>query len=364
MNITYNKATADDIEQIYQHCKKLIDDYENIESIDYDKVLKWVHKKIEKSIDEYTVIYVNDKKAGYYHFYKNEDCENELDDLYIFSEYQNQGIGSEIIKKCCASTDEPIVLYVFIKNQKAVALYKKLGFEIVRTVHNSRYVMKKDNRKYYAAYEDRYKMAHAHGVSWSSNVSTPVVGEMLDKYNIKQEYRLLEIGCGEGRDSRTVLERGYFLTATDISEEAILYCKSVMPEYKDSFRVLNCLSDTIDEKFDFIYAIAVIHMLVPDEDRDGFYRFVRRHLSDNGIALICTMGDGEFEMQTDISTAFDLQERNHESGKMTVAATSCRMVSWRTFENELARCGLKLIEKGITSSPPDFDNLMYAVVCK
>ena len=73
---------------------------------------------------------------------------------------------------------------------------------------------------------------------------------------------------------------------------------------------------------------------------------------------------GEFEMQTDISTAFDLQERNHESGKMTVAATSCRMVSWSTFENELARCGLKLIEKGITSSLPDFDNLMYAVVCK
>lgn len=103
-------------------------------------------------------------------------------------------------------------------------------------------------------------------------------------------------------------------------------------------------------------------MLVPDEDRDGFYQFIRSHLAADGIALICTMGDGEFECQSDISTAFTLQERNHESGKMMVAGTSCRKVSFSTFEKELARNGLTLIEKGITSSPPDFDSLMYAVV--
>ena len=74
------------------------------------------------------------------------------------------------------------------------------------------------------------------------------------------------------------------------------------------------------------------------------------------------MGDGEFEMQSDISTAFTLQERNHDSGKMMVAGTSCRMVSWNTLENELARNGLTIIEKGITSSLPDFNCLMYAVV--
>ena len=113
---------------------------------------------------------------------------------------------------------------------------------------------------------------------------------------------------------------------------------------------------------DFIFAIAVVHMLVLDEDRDGFYRFIRSHLTAEGKALICTMGDGEFEMQSDISTAFTLQERNHDSGKMMVAGTSCRTVSWNTLENELARNGLTIIEKGITSSLPDFNCLMYAVV--
>ena len=158
------------------------------------------------------------------------------------------------------------------------------------------------------------------------------------------------------------MDHGFPLMATDISEEAIAYCRQQMPLYEKHFSVLDCLSARLEETFDFIFAIAVVHMLVLDEDRDGFYRFIGSHLTAEGKALICTMGDGEFEMQSDISTAFTLQERKHGSGKMMVAGTSCRMVSWNTLENELARNGLTIIEKGITSSLPDFNCLMYAVV--
>ena len=69
-------------------------------------------------------------------------------------------------------------------------------------------------------------------------------------------------------------------------------------------------------------------------------------------------------MQSDISQAFSLQERDHESGKMMVAATSCRMVSFKTIEEELINNDLFIIEKGITNALPEFDNLMYAVVKK
>lgn len=224
--------------------------------------------------------------------------------------------------------------------------------------------MKKDidGRKYYAAYDERYKTAHTHGVSWSSDKNSPIVMEIINKYGITQKQQLLEIGCGEGRDSKTVLEAGYDLLATDISNEAIEYCKKHMPAYEKRFKILDCLSDKLDKQFDFIYGIAVIHMLVLDEDRDGLYGFIREHLKEDGRALICTMGDGKIEMQSDISKAFQLQEREHESGKMLVAGTSCRMVSFNTFENELARNGLVIIEKGITSAIPDFNSLMYAVV--
>ena len=219
------------------------------------------------------------------------------------------------------------------------------------------------SRKYYEAYEDRYKAIHARGGSWSSDKCTPIVLDMLNKH-IQSNNPILEIGCGEGRDARAVLDQGMDLLATDISLEAIRYCQSTMPQYKEHFQVLDCLSDTLDKAFDFIYAVAVIHMLVLDCDRDLFYQFIRAHLTTDGVALICTMGDGNVEMQSDITQAFTPQQRNHESGKILVAGTSCRMVSFDTFKAELQRNGLHLLESGITSSLPDFNRLMYAVVKK
>lgn len=140
--ITYEKATTCDIEPIYALCKQLIDDYEDIDSIDYDKVLKWVHRKIETFIETYYTVVVKGEKVGYYRFFKNQDGEYEIDDLYIFQKYRNCGIGSEVIKKCISSVSGPILLYVFVKNKKAVSLYKRHGFKIVQTVNGTRYIMR------------------------------------------------------------------------------------------------------------------------------------------------------------------------------------------------------------------------------
>lgn len=217
-------------------------------------------------------------------------------------------------------------------------------------------------RRYYEAYDDRYRQIHDKGQRWSFDVPTSIVLSTMEKYGIKASARILEIGCGEGRDAKVVLDGGYDLLATDISEEAISFCKKTMPEYEKSFRVLDCISGVHKAKYDMIYSVAVIHMLVEDEDRNAFYRFIFEHLKEDGIALICSMGDGETEMRSDTSKAFTLQERNHVSGKVMVAGTSCRMVSSATFRCELQANGLKIIEQGLTSAQPDFDSMLYAIV--
>ena len=217
-------------------------------------------------------------------------------------------------------------------------------------------------KAYYEAYDERYKTIHSQGCSWAAETPTPIVLETIQKYGIAPDATLLEIGCGEGRDARAVLKAGYQLTATDLSPEAIRYCKKTMPEFGSHFQVMNCLAGQCDNRFDFIYAVAVVHMLVLDEDRDGFYRFIRDHLNEKGLGLILSMGDGTAEMQSDIRTAFQLQERNHPAGKIMVAGTSCRMVSFPTFEAEIARNGLEIVEKGLTEAMPDFNSLLYAVV--
>ncbi len=59
-----------------------------------------------------------------------------------------------------------------------------------------------------------------------------------------------------------------------------------------------------------------------------------------------------------------MQEREHDSGKMMAAGASCRMVSFKTFEDELQRNCFAIIEKGICEDLPEFDRLMFAVVKK
>lgn len=221
-------------------------------------------------------------------------------------------------------------------------------------------------RKYYEAYDDRYRQVHGQELQWFADEPSPIVAETVEKYGISTAHRLLELGCGEGRDSFYLLSRGYDLLATDISGEAIEFCRGRWPQYAQRFQVLDCVAGELDAEYDFIYAVAVIHMLVPDRDRAAFYTFVREHLAPGGIALICTMGDGTLERSTDIGTAFEVSERVHEgTGKaVSVAGTSCRIVSFETFDKELTENGLAIIDRGITAVEPDFPQMMYAVVSR
>lgn len=219
-------------------------------------------------------------------------------------------------------------------------------------------------RKYYEAYDDRYRQIHGQDLQWFYDDPTPIVMETVREFEIRHNHSILELGCGEGRDAWPLLKNGYSLLATDISPAAIAYDQKKWPEFADKFAVLDCVAGEMLDKFDFIYAVAVVHMLVEEDDRDRFYGFIRNHLNPGGIALICTMGDGKTQRQTDIRRAFDLQTRTHEQSgqEVQIAATTCRMVSFETFRVELQRNGLAIIREGITAAPPDFPMLMYAVV--
>lgn len=220
--------------------------------------------------------------------------------------------------------------------------------------------------KYYNAYDKRYKQVHNMNLQWSSNEPSLILQDIISKYKIKNTHSILEIGCGEGRDAFWLLENHYHVLGSDISKEAIAYCKKKNPLFADFFMELDVCKDNISKSFDFIYSIAVIHMLVKQEDRNKFLSFIRDHLTNEGYGLLLTMGDGEIEMSSDITKAFDNVQRIHqETGEeISIAATSCRMVNFKTFEKEISDNGLYIIEKGITSIVPDFPQIMYALVKK
>ena len=145
MDITVENALKSDVDILYNLNKKLIDKYENINDIAYDEVLRWVYKKITTFIDDYKRIVINKETVGFFHFYYQREVDMfELDDFYILDKYQNQGIGSYILNDLLAKTKKPIFLYVFIKNKKAIALYKRHNFIIIENIKNSRYIMRSD----------------------------------------------------------------------------------------------------------------------------------------------------------------------------------------------------------------------------
>lgn len=219
-------------------------------------------------------------------------------------------------------------------------------------------------RPYYEAYDDRYRQIHRENLEWFTRTPSPIVEQTIREFQIGPNSRILELGCGEGRDAIHLLRQGYRVLATDISPEAIAHCQRLTPEYADCFQVLDCIDGKLEKNFDFIYAVAVVHMLVEDVHRKGFYQLIHSHLKGSGIALICTMGDGEIQRKSDITNAFSLQERLHEqSGKtLHIASTSCRMVDFPTFQKELEENGLTIIKQGITAIQPEFSQIMYAVV--
>ena len=222
------------------------------------------------------------------------------------------------------------------------------------------------NKEYYKAYNDRYKQVHDHSLQWASDNPSNIVSDTILKYHISPTDNILELGCGEGRDATFLLEKGYHVLATDVSEEVIQYCHKKYSKYCNEFKVLDCLKDHLDGTFDYIYAVALLHMLVLDEDRDQFYKFIYDHLDNDGIALICTMGNGKFEKKSDINEAFELDRRIHtETQKeLMIAQTSCRIVNFNTFVSEINSSCLSIIEKGMTHIEPDFPMTMFAVVKK
>lgn len=144
MRLSYQLALPEDVDTIFRFNKDLIDRYENIQDISYDGVLGWVRRKIEKAIHTYTRIYADGVHVGFYRFVANEE-KMELDDLYIFPEFQSRGIGTCVIEKCCVETEKPVMLYVFIRNTGAWKLYQRLGFEIRENIRGSRYIMVREN---------------------------------------------------------------------------------------------------------------------------------------------------------------------------------------------------------------------------
>lgn len=61
-----------------------------------------------------------------------------------------------------------------------------------------------DTRKYYKAYDDRYRQVHNESLKWFSEEHSEIVTDVVSKYQIELSAKILEIGC----NNLEVVEQG------------------------------------------------------------------------------------------------------------------------------------------------------------
>jgi len=222
--------------------------------------------------------------------------------------------------------------------------------------------------KYYEAYENRYKTYHdQEKMAWAGDRPSYILSDLFEKYiKDKKVANIFEIGCGEGQNAIYLMQKGYNIDATDVSKEAINWCKKVALEKHldpNKFFVLDALDSNLRKKYDLICSISTLHMLVLDEDRKKFLDFVYDHLAEDGLAIITIMGDGiEERNNSDITKSFNIVERVANGKAVSVAQTSCRIVNWKTFFKEISNSNLVVESHFVTNEISGFSSSMIVVL--
>ena len=222
-------------------------------------------------------------------------------------------------------------------------------------------------REYYKAYEERYKIIHDNGMLWEYNIPTEELLEYLKSWSINKKDKILDLGCGEGRDAINLLNEGYNITAIDYSKTAIKKCNELSNyKYENKFKEFDIFEEELEEKYKIIYSISVLHMFVLEKDRIKYFDFIKNHLEKDGKAFITIMGDGIMKRSTNPNTAYDLDEREVQStsAKVYIPKTSCCIVDWNTFEHEVQRAGLIIKRKWVSNNIPGFNESMCAILCR
>ena len=104
-----------------------------------DEINTYVKDNVPNQINNYKLINIDGNIVGCI-FVENKDNGVIIDELYIEEKYRNNGIGTVLINNVI-SNNNIVYLWVYKLNVKAIRLYKRLGFKIIKETEN-RYYMK------------------------------------------------------------------------------------------------------------------------------------------------------------------------------------------------------------------------------
>ena len=126
--------------------------------------------------------------------------------------------------------------------------------------------------------------------------------------------KVLDIGCGEGKDAVYMARLGYDVTAFDLTQNGI---RKTMDLAETQGVRVNAFVDDINsfqlnEKFDIVYSTGTIQYLF-EENKTGFFEKVRRLTRPHGLAFFNVFVDKPF---LDLPPDWDQEEKMWKSGEL------------------------------------------------
>lgn len=115
--------------------------------------------------------------------------------------------------------------------------------------------------------------------------------DQLQKGRITKETKILDAGCGVGRNARFFIEQGYNITGFDPMEEHIAEIHQAYPEHKDKFTVDTIETFSSKYKFNFVICNAVLHFAENHKHFQLMMASLAALLREDGILFIRMTSD-------------------------------------------------------------------------
>lgn len=117
----------------------------DLDKNEMEKIVNYSEEEIRENLSDYKLVVKDEAIIGTFAIVDYNDGKL-IDTIYLNTNYRNQGIGSKIINKIIETNYEPIYLWVYKSNERAINLYKRFGFKVEEETE-TRFFMKNENIK-------------------------------------------------------------------------------------------------------------------------------------------------------------------------------------------------------------------------
>lgn len=172
------------------------------------------------------------------------------------------------------------------------------------------------------------------------NVDIYLLDQIL-KGRFTKEMKILDAGCGEGRNAVYFINQGYQVFGIDPNETAIQYCRYLSKSLRSDFDAHRFQVGSLEEipfhreAFDVVICSAVLHFAESVDNFEKMLIEIHRVLKNGGIFWfrMCTGFGGILE-----------QSRPLRNGKYALPDGSERFVFLKEYVDNLKKIGFEFIE--------------------